>query len=469
MIKRIFWVSPALIAGAIGLTHLLHGVSEAGTYNLEYPANYGCKCTPNVLHYGYFKTEWRQAPGEVRPNQKVIGAELLQPVKGYEQLPLPRVKLQDLQPPPESGNPSPTPNGQPSPSPGLPPDPNNPGGPAGPGGDNLSNPKSEPGGFNPTPGLNLDQNPPGALGEPEKKPIEPPKDTPSPLEKNEKPAVEPPKDLKDSAKPAVGGLNFKPELPKKGVFNQPILNRNVEMGGLKSSVPTRLPDTATAKPAAADSQTLNQAHPQANWNSALEPGMYPESFRSGTIYPATDMARQADYQAPVQSSGSGRLSSGVVEQSFQQPQPSAGKSAPPLALKGYCPVELCRNGRWVQGDPRWTVIHQGVTYRLSGNEQRLQFLANPEQFAPANGGNDLVISVNQRRNVPGELSYCAAFKGRIYMFSSSATQLEFQKNPERFIGVQNQNAESSSSGAGSLGVRDSQTLGRSYNQQREGF
>ena len=33
----------------------------------------------------------------------------------------------------------------------------------------------------------------------------------------------------------------------------------------------------------------------------------------------------------------------------------AATGNPPMALKGYCPVELCRNGRWVQGDPRWTV------------------------------------------------------------------------------------------------------------------
>ncbi len=144
-------------------------------------------------------------------------------------------------------------------------------------------------------------------------------------------------------------------------------------------------------------------------------------------------------------------------------------NAPPIALKGYCPVELCRNGQWVQGDPRWTVIHQGVAYRLSGNEQRLQFLAHPEQFVPANEGNDLVISINQHRNVPGELSFCAAFKGRIYMFSSSATQLEFQKNPEYFIGAQNSDAGSPDPGTSSLGVRGYQTLGRVYNRERAGF
>jgi YHS domain-containing protein len=54
---------------------------------------------------------------------------------------------------------------------------------------------------------------------------------------------------------------------------------------------------------------------------------------------------------------------------------------------------------------------------------------------PVNGGNDPVIAAKERRNAPGEVSYCAEFKGRIYMFTSAATQAEFQKNPERFVDV----------------------------------
>ena len=132
MIKRTYWLIPAIIVGTIGLLRLLPGSAEAGTYNLEYPANYGCKCTPNVMHYGYFKTEWRQSLGEERLDQnhpRIIGSQPLPPVKGYEPLPLPRVKLQDLQPPSEGEKPSPSPNGQP-------------GCPAGPGGEGLPGPQS---------------------------------------------------------------------------------------------------------------------------------------------------------------------------------------------------------------------------------------------------------------------------------------------------------------------------------------
>jgi YHS domain-containing protein len=475
MIKRISWLSPLTVLGAIGLVAMLFCIAEAGTYKLEYPAGYGCNCKPSPWNYGKFETQWRQWPGEVRLDQqhpRAIGATPLPPTKGYEELPLPRKKIQDLQPStaPETERQAPDSNEQPG-GPGIiPGGPAIPGGPTIPGGETLPGLKPEPGGLNPSPGLPPDFNLPGILDKTEKQPNELPKETPPSLEKKDNPPTDQPKDTKDNAKPGVGGLKFKSDSPKKVGARQPAIHRDDQTSDFKNNVPMRLPDTAPANSTAENSPPTNETHLQANWNATLQPGMYAETFRSGTIYPSTDMAKQANYQAPAESNGTGRMPNEVVQQSFQQAQPSAGKiAAPPIALKGYCPVELSHSGRWVQGDPRWTVIHQGVTYRLSGNEQRLQFLAHPEQFAPANEGNDLVLSVNEKRSVPGELSYCAAFQGRIYMFSSATTQKEFQQNPERFINSQNQSSESSDLNYNSRVVREPQTLGRAYNAQRAGF
>ncbi len=140
MIKRIFCFSPAMIAGAIGLVYLLHDVAEAGTYNLEYPANYGCNCTPNWRNFGAFTPKWRPWPGEERLDQefpRVIGAERLPPTQGYEELPLPRKKLQELQ---QSAPPS-----ENEPPPFLPNEP--PSGPTVPSDGSLPGPKPEPGGL----------------------------------------------------------------------------------------------------------------------------------------------------------------------------------------------------------------------------------------------------------------------------------------------------------------------------------
>lgn len=117
--------------------------------------------------------------------------------------------------------------------------------------------------------------------------------------------------------------------------------------------------------------------------------------------------------------------------------PSAGREGvgpktTTAALNGYCPVELSLNGRWVLGDLRWTVVHRGMIFRLSGPEQRQRFLADPDRFVPANAGNDVVMTVAQNRTVPGQTKHCAIYRDRLYMFSSVETQFEFNKRPDRY-------------------------------------
>ena len=105
---------------------------------------------------------------------------------------------------------------------------------------------------------------------------------------------------------------------------------------------------------------------------------------------------------------------------------------PPVVLNGYCVVELATNGRWTPGDLRWTVVYKGGIYRFSGPVQRQQFLANPDAFAPVNSGNDPVLAVDGNRSLPGRPAYCAMYNGRLYMFSSAATQAKFNQSPQRY-------------------------------------
>ena len=117
--------------------------------------------------------------------------------------------------------------------------------------------------------------------------------------------------------------------------------------------------------------------------------------------------------------------------------PAVAESAamPRVALDGYCPVELGLHGRWVPGDLRWTVVYKGWIYRLSGAEQRRQFLAHPDRLAPANSCHDPVLSADEHRTVVGQTAYCAVYDGRLYMFSSAATQAQFNGNPQRYAAV----------------------------------
>ena len=115
-----------------------------------------------------------------------------------------------------------------------------------------------------------------------------------------------------------------------------------------------------------------------------------------------------------------------------RPEVTDHAAAATLVLNGYCVVELASNGRWVRGDLRWTVVHKGLIYRFSGPAQRQQFLANPEAFAPVNSGNDPVLAVDESRPVPGRPAYCATYNGRLYLFSNTATQARFNRNPQRY-------------------------------------
>ena len=111
---------------------------------------------------------------------------------------------------------------------------------------------------------------------------------------------------------------------------------------------------------------------------------------------------------------------------------NAKLDTPPVALGGYCPVDLIHNGRWTRGDLHYTVVHDGAVYRLSGPAQWRKFQADPAAFVPAYSGNDPVLSVDQQQLVPGKIMYCATYNGRLYMFSSSVTQARFNQNPQRY-------------------------------------
>jgi YHS domain-containing protein len=363
-------------------------------YKLEHSQGWGCCCIPNVGEFGYFRTEWREWPCEIRRDKtfpRSIGMEAIPTPEGQVTVPLPRIKA----PPkgPEETQPGPgTEEGTQKPAEGLP-------------SDKLPEPEpgkeapalpglpSEPGGINLLPGL------PSDLG---------PSTLPTPKATEENvPATEP----KPENEP-------KTESPEKDKTDNPAT-------GPKSD----------------DKGTRIKSHVNSTMISRLDP-----------VGQSSNMARVAAYHEPEESPTAASISRSVLSQSYQsagetnddsaairsEPQIDAPsndlrRNTLPVAVDGFCPVELSQHGRWVQGDPRWTVVYKSYIYRLSGNVQRQEFLANPEKFIPANGGFDPVVSVTQRRNVPGQVNFCAAYKGRIYMFSSAATQDYFRNNPEQYV------------------------------------
>jgi YHS domain-containing protein len=395
----------------------------AGTYKLDYPKGYGGCCTPNAQQFGYFHTSWREWPGEVRLDKtfpRSIGMESIRAPEG-----------QEIIPPPKAAKPAPKGAEEAQPKPGeemeQPPEGTQGEQPAEPGKETPALPglglPAEPGGFNPLPSLPPDLNAPA-------------------------PQIPQGKDDNNPSKDAKPESDTKSDSQDKGNTDNPSTSpAKTDDKGSQIKVPSNSSKLSRLN---AVSQTSRDNGLKTDRASMSQPGVHGEATPA---YPSNN-ARGATYHEPVESPMSARLSRNIATQSYQTPSDSSEatavvqsdlqadassnelrRDAPPVAVDGFCPVELSLHGRWAQGDPRWTVVYKGFVYRLSGNAQRQEFMANPEKFVPGNGGFDPVISLAEKRNVPGQVSFCAAYKGRIYMFSSAATQETFHNNPELYIGA----------------------------------
>ena len=106
---------------------------------------------------------------------------------------------------------------------------------------------------------------------------------------------------------------------------------------------------------------------------------------------------------------------------------------PPLGLDGYCPVSLSEKQQWVPGDRRWGAIHRERTYLFAGPEEKQRFFTDPDRYAPAAAGNDVVLATEQGQAVPGMRQHGVYFGNRVYLFTSEATLDKFAKNPNVYV------------------------------------
>jgi YHS domain-containing protein len=214
--------------------------------------------------------------------------------------------------------------------------------------------------------------------------------------------------------------------------------------GVLPGLPQDNPPKAKEQP---KSPSTSNAYPDVQWgdtqhSTAAIPFETRKAPQQSTVVLLVDGKEVGDHRAEaIASSESGQSGKTGIEAAAYASIESAGStiadgaapmSAPPVAIGGYCPVELIRNGRWTPGDLRYTIVHNGQTYRLSGYSQWQDFKANPDAFAPAYSGNDPVLSTDEQHLMPGKVAYCATYNGRLYMFSSPATQAKFNQNPQRY-------------------------------------
>ena len=103
-----------------------------------------------------------------------------------------------------------------------------------------------------------------------------------------------------------------------------------------------------------------------------------------------------------------------------------------LGMRGYCPVTLHRDRRWVRGDRQFAWEHQGVTYFLADADTFAAFVKAAEDYAPRLLGCDPVLYRDEGRAVPGKTEHAAVWKGHLFLFASAKTRRTFADDPTAY-------------------------------------
>jgi thiol-disulfide isomerase/thioredoxin len=146
----------------------------------------------------------------------------------------------------------------------------------------------------------------------------------------------------------------------------------------------------------------------------------------------------AAYGSATASGAVATASAASIAQAPTNAAPPPVPPRPPLGLDGFCPVTLIERHHatpsdphcWVQGDPRWGVVHRGTVYLFAGPEEQKRFLADPDRFSPALSGNDPIIAFDQGRLVQGTRQFGTFYGDRVYLFSSAENLAKFAQKSD---------------------------------------
>lgn len=98
-------------------------------------------------------------------------------------------------------------------------------------------------------------------------------------------------------------------------------------------------------------------------------------------------------------------------------------------LKGFCPVMLRDARDLVDASDEFTALFDDNIYTFSSEEALEAFLNDPEKYAPARHGNDVIHFSLTGEEVEGSLDFAVWYKGRLYLFTSAETMETFVAAP----------------------------------------
>lgn len=101
-------------------------------------------------------------------------------------------------------------------------------------------------------------------------------------------------------------------------------------------------------------------------------------------------------------------------------------------LKGFCPVVLRDERDLRDALPRFNSEFEGRIYNFSSEEALKKFEASPTTYAPAAGGDDVVLKSDSDEATQGTLDYAVWFKDRLYLFNSKDSLDTFVISPAKY-------------------------------------
>ena len=107
--------------------------------------------------------------------------------------------------------------------------------------------------------------------------------------------------------------------------------------------------------------------------------------------------------------------------------PTLPPGSPELGFDGYCPVTLMFANKWVQGKVEIGMEHRGRLYLFASEQQREQFAANPDAFAPVFSGLDPVLMLDQNQAVNGSRKYGFKYRGLVLCLLKRADKAEVRR------------------------------------------
>ena len=104
----------------------------------------------------------------------------------------------------------------------------------------------------------------------------------------------------------------------------------------------------------------------------------------------------------------------------------------PVAIQGYDPVAYFTKNAAARGNAKHYFEWSGMTWFFVSSENRDQFVAAPEKYAPQYGG-FCALSVAEGKNARGSGEAWTVHEGKLYLNANSNVAANFQSDPNRHI------------------------------------